>query len=256
MNAEAWTAVAAVATAMLAIATSFLAWKTRSMANETKGVAEATFKVAEATLNEAKAVERQSEQMERQLTISTEALRASVQPWLVWEPSFEVSSGSGRTAYRHGAQYLAGSHPALNVRETADSVVGWFTMRNVGAGLAILKISESRIYPRNGKDPFEGVHPTVISPVLPPGETVDVEFTIPAVESSDQQKMTIFQLAGGGVGDELFAIEIGYSDSLGGAQTLARFRAHRNEAKKKPWSVFEVEYRLPSGEVVTTRRYG
>jgi hypothetical protein len=69
--------------------------------------------------------------------------------------------------------------------------------------------------------------------------------------------MTIFQLVGGGVGDELFAIEIGYSDSLGGAQTLSKFRAHhRKEAKNQPWSVFEVEYRLPSGEVVKTRRYG
>lgn len=226
------------------------------MAKETKGVAEATFKVAEATLDEAKAVERQSEQIDRQVAISAEALHVSVRPWLVGQPSFEVPSGSAPEALRHGGLYMAGSNPALNVEEKDDSVTGWLTVRNVGTGLAMLNMLESRIFPRNGDAAFEGVHPTVMSPVLPPGESVDVEFTIPASKSPDQQKMTVFHLAGGGVSDEVFAIELVYSDSLCSAQTLARFRAHRNESKKRSWTIFEVEYRLPRGEVVRTRRFG
>jgi len=256
MSAAAWTAIAALATALLAIATGYLAWKTRSMAQETKGVADATFRVAKATLDEAKAVERQAEQMERQVAISAEALRASVQPWLVWQPSFEVSSGSAPAAHRHDAVYMAGSHPALNVGEKGNSVKGWLTVRNVGNGLALLNMSESVIFPKNGTNGYENVHPTVISPVLPPGGCVDVEFTIPPSKAPDQQKMTVFHLAGGDGVNELFALELAYSDSLGSGLTLARFRAHRSESMNRPWTIFEVEYRLPNGAVVRTARFG
>jgi hypothetical protein len=256
MSAAAWTAIAALATALLAIATGYLAWKTRSMAKETKGVADASFQVAKATLDEAKAVERQAEQTERQVAISAESLRASVQPWLVWQPSFEVPSGSASTVYRHGGAHdIAGSHPTLDVREKDEFVSGWVTVRNVGNGIALLKMSESRIFPKNGNDAYEDVHPTVISPVLPPGECVDVEFTIPPSKSSDQQKMTVFQFAGGDGSNEVFALELAYSDSLDSGLTLAKFRAHRSESTKRPWTIFKVEYRLPNGKDFSISRF-
>ncbi len=59
---------------------------------------------------------------------------------------------------------MAGSHPSLNVGEKGDSVTGWLTVRDVGNGLALLNMSESRIFPRNGDIAFDGVHPIVISP--------------------------------------------------------------------------------------------
>jgi hypothetical protein len=240
----------------MSIATGLLAWKTWSMARETKGVAQATFKVAEATLTEAKAVERQSEQMERQLAISVNALSSSIQPWLVWEASFDVPVNFRSGIFSRGPGQMVVPSPGLEVSERDDSVVGWFRVRNVGAGLAILNMSESRIYRRNGGVAYDDVHLTIISPVLPPGKTADVEFTIPVSKAPDGKKMTILQLAGNSIGDELFAIEIAYSDSLGGAQTSARFLAHRNEAKDQAWSIDEVEYRLASGEVVKAGRYG
>ena len=245
-----------MATAILAVATAFLAWKTRSMANETKGVTEATFKVAEAALEQTQGSEAPvgaNGATAHHLSRSAARKRTAVARC---GTVVSVPSRSGPMAHRHGVTYIAGSHPAVQVMEKGDSVTGWFTVRNVGNGLAMLNMSESRIYPRNGNVAFEDVHPTVVSPVLPPGRSVDVEFTIPRSKSADQQKMTIFQLASGGVGDELFAIELAYSDSLGNAQTLARFRAHRNESKKQPWSIFEVEYRLSNGEIVRTRRFG
>jgi hypothetical protein len=249
MSPAAWTAIAAGATALMAIATVFLALKTRSMAQETK-------KVADATLQEAKAVEQQAEQVERQVAISTEALRVSVQPWLVWEPAFEVQpSGGAPVEYRHGAMYSSGWHSCLNVSEVDDSVEGWLTVRNVGSGIAILDMSSSSIYPKNGAHALDGVRPSVASPVVPAGGTVDVEFTIPPAKSLDKRKMTLFELASGG-GDQLFTVEIAYGDALGNAQTLAKFRAHRNEQKDPSWSIFEVEYRLGNGKVITTRRYG
>jgi hypothetical protein len=233
----------------MAIATFILALKTRSVAKETR-------ELGRLALRQAEAVEQQAEHIERQVAISAQALSTSVQPWLVWEPSFEVPSGVGRGAVRHGEMYIAGPHPCLRVSEQGDgSVKGWFTVRNVGNGIAILDMSESHIYPRNGPDAFEGVHPSVASPVVPPGETADVEFTVPPSQSPDKEKMTLLQLTGG-AGDELFAVELAYADSFGNVKTRAKFHAHRNEPKKRPWSVYKVEYSLPNGQTVRARRFG
>ena len=116
MSAATWTAIAACATALMAMATAYLALKTGSMAEETK-------KVGDATLKEAKAVELQVKQIERQVAISADALRVSAEPWLVWEPSFEVSGEDGYPmGYRHGAMYSLGWHSGLSVSEEDDSV--------------------------------------------------------------------------------------------------------------------------------------
>lgn len=247
MSSADWTAVAALATAVMAIATFFLALKTRSMAEETKAV-------GEATLKEAEAVEHQVEQVERQVAISSAALRASAQPWLTWEPSFEVAGEDGPMGFRHGAVYSLGRHSGLKVSEDGDSVVGWFAVRNVGNGIALLDMSSSHIYRQNGTIAYEGVHPRVESPVVPPGGVVDVEFKISPAMSADQKKMTLVQLAGGG-GHQVFTVEVAYGDSLGNAGTSAKFRAHRPDDASE-WSIFEVEYRLDDERVVTTRRSG
>jgi len=246
----------------MAFATFLLALRTRSMATATEQAAVATREMAEetkavtrATLQEAQAVERQVEQVEQQVVISASALQMSVQPWLVWEPAFEVVPGNrGPFIGKHGVVYSPGWHSCLYVSEREDSVVGWFTIRNVGNGIALLDMSRSFIYPKNGPHPFDNIHPSVKSPVVPPGDTVDVEFTIPATKSADQQRMTLLQLAGGG-GDELFTVELAYGDALGSSDSSAKFRAHRH-SEKQEWSVFEVEYRLADGKVITTRRYG
>ncbi len=248
MSAATWTAIAACATALMAMATAYLALKTGSMANETK-------KVGDATLKEAKAVELQVKQIERQVAISADALRVSAQPWLVWEPSFEVTGEDGSPmGFRHGAMYSVGWHSGLSVSEEDDSVVGWFTVRNVGSGLAILDMSRSLIYPKNGTHAFEDLHPSVEMPVVPAGERVDIKFAIPATRSADQKKMTLLQLAGGG-GHQLFAIEIAYADVLGNPASSAMFRAHLSDENSE-WSIFEIEYRLADGKVINTRRYG
>jgi hypothetical protein len=248
VNTTDWTAVAACATAAMAIATFVLALKTKSMAEGTKAV-------GKATLQEAQAVEKQVEQVERQVAISAAALRVSAQPWLAWEPSFEVDQGDGGPFdFRHGSIYSPGWHTGLSVSERDDSVIGWFTVRNVGNGIALLDMSSSCIYPKNGTVAYEDIHPSVETPVVPRGGTVDVEFKIPATHSADQQKMTLLQLTGSG-GHQLFTIEVAYGDSLGNAGTSAKFRAHRPDENSE-WSIFEVEYKLDDGKVITTRRFG
>jgi hypothetical protein len=244
-----WTAIAACATAIMAVATFFLALKTRSMAEETKAV-------TKATLKEAHAVEKQVEQVERQVSISAEALRASAQPWLVWEPSFEVEAdGMGApVSYTHGGLYSLGWHSSLQVSEKDSSVVGQFTVRNVGNGIAILDMSKSSIFRQNNAVSYDDIHPSVETPVVPPGGTVDVKFEIPASRSADHRKMTTVQLAGGG-GQQSFTVEVAYGDSLGNAGTSAKFRAYRPNENSE-WAIVEVEYRLDNGKEITTRRSG
>jgi len=243
-----WTAIAAIATAIMAVATFFLAFKTRSMAEETR-------EVGKATLKEAQAVENQVAQVERQVAISAAALRVSAQPWLIWEPSFEASGGHGPIgSYRHGVMYMQGTHMCFQVHEQDNSVTGWFAVRNVGNGLALLDMSRSYIYRQNGEYAYEGIHPKVMTPVVPPGETVDIEFELSPSASPDKEKMTLAQLAGDGL-NQLFTIEVAYGDSLGNAGTSAKFRAHR-KVDKTEWSVFEVEYKLDDGKVIASSRLG
>jgi hypothetical protein len=218
-------------------------------------VTEETKAVGKATLKEARAVEKQVEQVERQVAISAAALRVSAQPWLAWEPSFEVDQGDGGPFdFRHGSIYSPGWHTAVSVTEQDDSVVGWFTVRNVRNGIALLDMSSSCIYPKNGTVAYADIHPSVKTPVVPRGGTVDVEFKIPAIHSVDHQKMTLLQLTGGGRGHQLFTVEVAYGDSLGNARTSAKFRAHRADENGE-WSIFEVEYKLDDGKVITTRRF-
>jgi hypothetical protein len=154
----------------MAIATFVLAWKTRTMAKETRAV-------AQATLKEAKAVELQGAQLERQTALSTKALQASVQPWLVWEADFEIESGPSDF---QGSLYAPGRYPSVHAAEEGKDVVGWFGVKNVGNGLALLDMSRSGIFPKNERHPLERVRPSVDAPVIPPGGTAIIEFRIPA----------------------------------------------------------------------------
>ena len=149
---------------------------------------------------------------------------------------------------------MQGTHACLQVSEKGDLVAGWFTVRNVGNGIALLDMSRSYIYRQNGEIAYEGIHPKVMTPVVPPGETVDIEFELPASVSPDKKKMTLTQLAGGS-GHQLFTVEVAYGDSLGNAGTSAKFRAHRKD-DKSAWSIYEVEYKLDDGKVITTGRFG
>ena len=247
MTAADWTAIAAVATAFMAVATSYLAINTRSLAKETKSV-------AVATLMEAEAVERQVEQVERQLVLSAEALRVSVQPWLEWQPYLQVEAENGPMGAARGGLYLAGTHSSFEAREEDTRVVGAFTIRNVGSGIALLDMSKSHIYVQNNDLPIGSVHPKVITPILAPGECVDIEFEIPAKVSPDRTKMTLVQLAGG-TGDQVFAVEVAYGDALGNPSAQAKFKAHRKNGAGS-WSVFEVEYNLADGRKIVARRFG
>ncbi len=245
MSTAQWISVSAIATAIMAAATLVLAFKTRSMARETKAV-------GMATLKEAEAVEAQVKLTESQIQISTTTLQVSVRPWLVWEPTFESDSGNFM-GMENGELYMPGSHSALQVREEAESVTGWMRLRNVGNGLAILDMSRSWIYPRNRALAFDTLHPSVETPVVPVGAFVDVHFKIPPSVAVGQQKMTIFELAGGDGLHHVFTIEVTCLDALNQSPVSVKFRATR-DVESEEWSIYETEYPMSDGSVVRARR--
>jgi hypothetical protein len=251
MNTGDWTAAGSCATAIMAIATFLLARHTRETLEETK-------KVATATEEQALAVREQSQHVERQVEISTAALRASVQPWLIWEAAIEAE-GSASSPFAElpgGAIGSSGWHSAVAAYVSEREVSGWLRLRNVGSGLALLDMSSSRIYPRNEVHPYEDLRPDVEVPIVPSGAVLDVNFTIPARNSVDGEAMTMLEFAGGGAGHELFAIEIVYRDALGESEVAARFAVHRGQGEDE-WQVFRVEYRRRGDEMpVVVSRYG
>lgn len=149
---------------------------------------------------------------------------------------------------------MQGTHACLQVSEKGDLVAGWFTVQNVGNGIALPGMSRSFICRQNGEIAYEGVYPKVMTPVVPPGGTVDIEFELPASVSPDKKKMTLTQLAGGR-GHQLFTVEVICGNSLDNTGTSAKFRAHRRD-DKSAWSVYEVEYKLDGGKVIITGRFG
>jgi hypothetical protein len=261
MNTGDWTALAALATGVMAIATFILALKTWSMASATQGMAAETKGVAEATLKEAEAVESQAVLIERQLKISTSSLRASVQPWLTWVPSFEVVGEDGSPfMFRAGLFLAPGWHSGVMIHEDSGDVVGALLLRNVGTGLALIDPSSSLIFGRDSRNPFEDLHPTVLSPVVPPNEQVELNFRIKGERAADETAMTIEELTGRGV--QAMAIEVAYSDVLGDAQAVARFEISRQvplgesvTKSTRPWKVVEIKYSQSEREPIIVRSF-
>ena len=124
MNTGDWTAIGAIATGVMAIATFILALKTRSMAKATEKMVCETSNVAKATLQEARAVEQQTGHIEQQVKISSDALRSSVQPWLVWIPSYQDVGPENVLSQKLGALFFL--TPLLTNTAMTSSVVSKF----------------------------------------------------------------------------------------------------------------------------------
>lgn len=250
MNATTWTAIGAIATGVMAIATFVLAFKTRSMAKATKAMVDETKAVAQATLLEARAVEKQSAHIEAQVKVSTKALNASVQPWLVWLRKIDHHANDGVATLR--------AIPTADVHQNGDNVSGFLIIKNIGAGIALVNPSQSFIYRGvNPDDSFSDIHPIPESPIIPPGEQVKVNFTIPGNKGSNQQNMTLVELLGGDQHGAMH-IELSYSDVLNAINVRVRFHIYRPAPTKsapEPWRVIETTYSQNGGEPIIVRNY-
>lgn len=242
MNTGDWTAIGAIATGAMAIATFILAIKTRSMSEATKNMVGETKAVSEATLKEAKAVEQQTDHIAEQVKISSNALRASVQPWLAWVPLSKVS-----LAIKAGPRWQAGSSPCLgfDVGQDGDDIAGYIVVRNVGTGIALLNLAESCLFNANNPDiPCQGIRPSTETPIIPPGEEAVVKFRIPGSRGSNQRTLSLVEVVGGG-GSETMYIELVYSDVLGAISAKAKFQAYRkylpNDQPEK-WKIIMTTY--------------
>jgi hypothetical protein len=227
----------------MAAATFVLALKTRTMAKETADV-------AKASKREAEAVEQQTAKIEEQVRISTEALRSSMQPWLAWEPTFEVEK-LGTPVGLKGNIYIPGVHPCIEVSQRSDgSIEGWLRVKNVGNGLALLDLAHAVLFRQNDMELQRGVHISVSSPIVAPRESIDVAFEF---SGSPAERARGLEYLVGVAADQVFGIQVPYSDAGGRSEATARFLVHRKGAEGD-WSVDEVTYSIQGGITVTTTR--
>ena len=252
MNTGDWTAIGAIATAAMAIATFILALKTRSMATATENMVAETKSVSQATLKEAQAVELQTQHIERQVKISSDALKSSVQPWLMWVPSYQ-DVGPNSAGVRGGMKV---SIPDTFVRENGNDIIGGFVIRNIGTGIALVSLHQSFIFNVHNSDiPIKDIYPFMESPVIPCGEEARVKFTIPGTRGSNQMKMPLVELVGGG-GSETMYVELAYSDVFGAIPTKVKFQLYRETSPgitSEPWRVIETTYRQDGRESIVIR---
>lgn len=253
MNTGDWTAVAAIATGAMAVATFMLALKTRSMSKATEKMAAETKAMSEATLNEAKAVEQQTQHIQAQVTVSSDALRASVQPWLTWVTILEEP-----TVTLSGWKWQKGFHPrrALDIAEQGDDIAGHIVVRNVGTGIALLNLDQSCLFNANNSEiPLKGIRPSMRSPIVPLGEHATVEIKIQGTKGSNGTKVPLVELVGGG-GSETMYTELAYSDVLGAITARAKFQACRKmlpNGTPERWHVIKTIYHQNGREPITVR---
>jgi hypothetical protein len=227
----------------MAAATFGLALKTRTLAKETAAV-------AKASKREAEAVEQQTLKIEEQVRISAEALRSSVQPWLTWEPTFEIDE-LGQKVGNRGNIYIPGVHPCLEIAQRQDgSIEGWLRIKNVGNGLALLNLAEAVLYRQNETEMRSGVRISVSSPIVAPRELIDLAFE---VNGSPAQRATGLTYLVGNSADQVFGIQVPYTDSGGQSTSTARFLAHRR-GQQGEWSIDQVTYRIDGGIAMTSTR--
>lgn len=252
MTAAGWTAVGAIATGVMAIATFILAVKTRSMAKATEKVVSKTSEVAKATLQQAKAVEEQTKHIEQQVNISWEALRSSVQPWLVWFSSDEDLGAHLPDSSREVSMKISDTF----VCKWGDDIIGAFVIRNVGTGLAFVNLKDSSIFNCHNPDTaYLDVHPSMESPIVSPGERETVRFKIPGTKGSDETKLPLIELVGGG-GSETMYVELAYSDVLGAVNAKAKFQLYRKTppgGDQESWRVIQTTYCQNGREPIVVR---
>jgi hypothetical protein len=253
MNTGDWIAIGAIANAAMAIATFILAIKTRSMSEATKNMVGETKAVSEATLKEAKAVEQQTGHIAEQVKISSNALRASVQPWLTW-----VSSSKVPLVVQVGSRSQESFSPrsGLNIEQDGDDIAGYLVVRNVGTGIALLNLAESCLFNANNPDtPFQGIRPSTEIPIIPPGEEATVKFKIPGIKGSDGKRIRLVEVVGGG-GSETMYIELVYSDVLGAVAAKAKFQAYRKSlenGRQGSWKIIQTTYCQEGREPIVVR---
>jgi len=236
MTTTDWIATGSILTGVSALATALMAFFTRKAAEDTSAM-------AKATVEEAKAIEQQLGHSAAQVRVAEQSLRASAQPWLAWEATYEVQAGTRPHVYAHGSLRLPGTHSGAEVREGTGRLVGFILVRNVGNGLAIVDLSESWILPCTPRVPGKRQrcgHPATDTPVIPAGGCATIDFTVDLGEEAGGGP-TFKELVGRPSTSGQFALEVCYSDAIQGSSTRATFSLESPQGGDQ-WVVSRIEY--------------
>ncbi len=208
-----------------------MAIETHRVAGETKEAAEATKASADATKDAAEAAVREAVAVERQLEVTT-------QPWLAW--TGDTTDGVGVSIYSD---------------DTTGTVGGALRVRNVGNGLALIRVSESRILGGRNRDLEPFVFLKTANPILPPGGETVIRFDVAARSAAWGDLFADIFIGKGVRGNGLFAFDVVYSDSAGAATYRARFQAVPRDPSLAGFIIFQVDYyRGDSAEPIATVR--
>jgi hypothetical protein len=238
-------AVAAIASTLATLVLAFFTWRlarqTATMAKATQDEAlavsvqgDAVQLQAAATQQQAGAVAAQASAAAEQLTLTRQALQASIQPWLTI-PKRVREPDSMR--FGHVIQ-------VINRPDDADVYI-MLSLSNVGNGLAVVDAQRSVVsgWSSANDDLRPFVSGRCDNPVVPPGADTQLVFTIKLVSADWTLKNadTLTRREQGYEGE--FYADVVYGDALG----LADTRAHAHVAyDKSAWVPVTIEYFKPA----------
>jgi hypothetical protein len=218
-----WTAISAVLVGIGALATAVMAYATFRVASKTEEMASAATK-------EAKAVEDQ--------------LRASVQPWLTWEPEYAVNVDFGANPDPIGDYPTSsGTYPSVDLRERPDELAGYIILRNVGNGLALIDTRNSWVIGEHDDYTEDRQYVTLQtkSPVVAVGTDTILTFHIPKTSSVwSQLDLGTFTRRRNSTGH--FRIEVVYKDAVQGNSNTAKIKISSPEVTSDWWTVHQIDY--------------
>jgi hypothetical protein len=215
---------ASVATGAAAIATAVLAVFTYYMARKTKDV-------AEHTKTQAEAVAQQVTVANDQVAVAQRSHQAAIRPWL--------TAAIPRTEKDNQFRAIPFDSPVVGERPDGG-VQGIVPLRNIGLGLAVIDTSASYVSggPRGagGLTRYTNLRASV--PVVPPGEPVDLHFSIQLTSAGWTNVTPAFFLV-----NHSFAVTVQYSDWAGGQVTVAYVEVGAApDDSPFQWAVYQIGY--------------
>lgn len=248
-------AASAVVTAVMAFFTARMARKTSDLANSAKQEAEAvvaqgesikaeadavvaqgeSIKLqAEATAKQAEAVTDQAKAAAVQVELTRQALQAAIQPWLTIGLPKPIPTPFGTSM---------DEPPLFLTHFQGGTLKASIAVRNVGSGLAIIDARSSYLVgwekPQVKDERKTFTWATVANPVLPPGDTVRINFSVTLANAFTDFDTITHRTSGYG---EL-ALDVVYGDAMGQQKTRLRFCLAATETGD--WVAFSLDYYTP-----------
>ncbi len=195
-----------------------------ALAAATVCLAAGTFWMALETRKLAAHSEREVEVAHQQLDVATDALRASIRPWLSELPP--TADRDDRLPY---------------IMEDSGEQKISIPLRNVGNGIALIEKGSVKLWPaervKNGIATYQDGEAE--APIVPPGGDTSLDFKL-RQRPADQSWYELYTASGANVQDNEFVVSVRYTDVNGGQPVQAKI--HIRHGKVTLWHIAEIEY--------------